>query len=150
MTKTKTTLKLSWETPHTHDRSGKNANPDILVMSRNIPGENNNKWPNIYLKLNSAVKNKYLNESTHVSFAFHKKSFLMMFEPPIDIPSYRLSKSGKDKLVYNKQLINKIYDFFELDKKTTKYLLKISPFSTIRNKPMYSLEPLDYKTEKPI
>lgn len=124
--------------------------PDIMVLNRTIPEEHIGKCSSYYIRLSKLGEKTYLNKQKTVIVSFNKDKLLIMFDPLKGVKAYQLRLSGDYYILYSPKLNDKIYDFFNLDKKITRYYFQITPHSKKNNKIIYELKPLDTVQHKAI
>lgn len=147
-------LTLNWKIKVSAHRGSSGQDPDMLLMKRIDKREHEGLSTNSKIvDFKPPVIKKYFNENTEVfkvALSFEKNCIIMVFDPPANVPSYKLSHNGKGKMISNTDLIEEIYDHFKLDKTKTKYYLKINWFDELNNMRMYKLTPWIYETKMPV
>ena len=148
-------LTLQWKRKvSTHRGSQDILKPDMLLMKRIDKKEHTNlKSTTKLIDFKLPTMQKYFKEDTEVhkvALSFEKDCIIIVFDPPANVPFYKLSLHGSGKMISNTDLIESIYDHFKLDKTKTKYYLKVNWFSELNEMKMYKLTPWDYETSIPI
>lgn len=143
-------LTLNWEEPKnarigTHSRIPENFIAIYNFESIVVGKKKNNK----YLSFASAAAEKY-GATGKVSFSFEKdKRLIACFNPNPGVPFYKLTTNNKAKRLGNGPLIDKIYEFFGLEK-GKKYLLKIYYWATLNEMELCILTPQHFDTMTPV
>ena len=76
---------------------------------------------------------------------------LMAFNPVSnDIPFYNLAKSNEDRVLNNQDVVERLYEYWGLDKDCETYLIKVRYFAKLNGIELYYLTPHNYDTKMPI
>lgn len=136
---------------------GSTKTPDnFLKIRRVVKVEHKTKYNNRYIQFNRNVVNRYFGDKDEyrIAMSFEKDRLIMVFNPPQGVPFYKLSIAGsgknKSKALVNSAVVDKIYEFFNLDKKNMAYYLKIFYFAEINNMELMVLTPQSYDTMQPV
>lgn len=134
-------LILNWIKPTVKLR-GTKADPTYLSLYNKKTNEKR-KFGQTYIKFNTMVveENFFDKENCTVAFSFDEKTqrLIMVFDPPKGVPFYKLSKSKKDRYLYNRDLVDKISEFFKLESEL--YLLKMRRFTQLNDMQLFILTP---------
>ena len=142
-------INLNWSRPHFGHKS--NLDEDYISVRNVRPKIHDVKHMSIYLKFPKATTEKYLREKVnHISLAFEENIILMIINPTEDIPKLKMSSSKTDRLLYSHQIVNKVFQTFNIDEKSDVILLKIHRIGNYHGQELYGLTPHDNKTLKPM
>jgi hypothetical protein len=155
MTLIRKDVSFNWVQPTFLKSKGAKSDENIILLKRMVKEEHNVSWNSKLLDFKKAVLEKYwptlTMEGVHkVAFSIDSGKFFIVFDPPKGIPFFILSKNGNGKALNNNNFIDMIYEKFKLDKKKSKYFLKIGNPLERDDLTFYNLTILNYLDRLPI
>lgn len=144
---------FNWESPVSAHRGKSNGDENLILLKRMSAEEHNTKWSSKLIDFKAYNLEKFFDNETNdfrMAISFDKDRIIVVFNPPKGIPFYRLTKNGNGRAINNVNLIERLYDFFQLDRTKSKYFLKIHYWAEVNEMKLYIITPYEYDTREPV
>lgn len=145
---------IEWEippTPKTYSRKSPEPTPrseQLFIIRREVPKYHNVKKTINYLLFPKQFLKSYFTKDVYeIEILFNDDKLIFCFNPHEKDSNYKLINPSYLK---NRNLINDIYEFFNLDKKINMYYLKPNFYKKIDDLDFYSITAHDFGTLKQI
>ena len=144
-------LNLNWLIlTNNHGNRSHGMPKDFILLHRHDPKIHNIKQKKFGLRFGIKTVEHLLKDSKRVSILFTEDNMICSFNPNDNIPSYDIKRSANMNIIYNNDLVDKIYQFFNLDIKNSKYYLKAHLWKEHDGMQLYVLSPQYYDTRQPV
>jgi len=145
-------LTIQWEIPRSSHRNSSASIPVNFIMIKRIDPEiHNHKHSSAYLSFSKDNLNHFYKDTElKLAVSYNNDRLMFCFNPSPETPSFKLTTSGKMKLINNRRLVQDIYDFLDLDKNIAEYYLKAHYFDKVDDQEIYVMTPQNFHSKLPL
>ena len=109
---------LQWIIPKQSSRGSSNLPADLILIKRISREEHGTKWNSKIIDFKKPTLAEHFpdlnpedtKEVFRIAFSFDKEKLLIVFNPPKDVPCFKLGKNGSGRAINNSTFIDDIYE----------------------------------------